>query len=390
MGLIRYWQPPTESEQLSNGVALVSGMAVMFYFFFLFLSEGFWSKLIFGSLWLFSILLVIVTIQQIIKNGESVGIDIALVGLIFLVGSILLHIFLTYFYWVSYEKPFFLDFLGVKILILSLALSIFYYFKEAQKEYKLVHSIMMFIILNIMFGALTFFGVPFTILLLFVFIAFLIDKFKKKKKQFRNEKFKTSKSSKKGMECPECGMKLHRKDKYCPKCGQRSKKWYKRWWAITLFIIIGLGIIGNLTEEPQTTDLEPTTQPIIKQQEKQEAEVETPEQDCPDFSSLSDRVWCEDERCLFKVVGGGIAKTDEYTLYPWDAVPGEFYPYSVVNAPCKKGSKKGENVNYFYCEGMYTIIKELDSTGNILSSKKPLVKLVVHNSKIIDSICDFD
>lgn len=35
-----------------------------------------------------------------------------------------------------------------------------------------------------------------------------------------------------------------------------KKPWYKRWWAITLFVIIGLGILGNLlgggSDKPQT------------------------------------------------------------------------------------------------------------------------------------------
>src|SRR3990167_7680614 len=32
-----------------------------------------------------------------------------------------------------------------------------------------------------------------------------------------------------------------------------KKVWYKRWWAITLFIIIGIGILGNLFGESDTS-----------------------------------------------------------------------------------------------------------------------------------------
>jgi len=110
--------------------------------------------------------------------------------------------------------------------------------------------------------------------------------------------------------------------------------------------------------------------------------------DCPDFSSLSDRVDCKGNSCSFAVISeDGIGKVGKYRLFPWDARPGVFYPYSRAYASCKQGSEKGENVNNFYCVGMYTIIKETDSAGNILSSKEPYVKLVIHNSKIIDTIC---
>ena len=32
-----------------------------------------------------------------------------------------------------------------------------------------------------------------------------------------------------------------------------KKVWYKRWWAITLFIIVGIGILGNLFGENETS-----------------------------------------------------------------------------------------------------------------------------------------
>jgi hypothetical protein len=34
---------------------------------------------------------------------------------------------------------------------------------------------------------------------------------------------------------------------------QGKKVWYKRWWAITLFILIGLSILGNLGSKPSET-----------------------------------------------------------------------------------------------------------------------------------------
>lgn len=32
-----------------------------------------------------------------------------------------------------------------------------------------------------------------------------------------------------------------------------KKAWYKRWWAITLFILVGLGILGNLIDGNDTS-----------------------------------------------------------------------------------------------------------------------------------------
>ena len=114
------------------------------------------------------------------------------------------------------------------------------------------------------------------------------------------------------------------------------------------------------------------------------------EEFCPDFSNSSDRLTCGENSCTFALLGEGykLARDGEYKLYPWDAVPGQTYPYSFVSAPCRKGSDPGENVNYFYCEGMYTIITETDTEGNILSTRKPAVTLIVSDSKIIETVCD--
>jgi ABC-type cobalt transport system substrate-binding protein len=150
-------------------------------------------------------------------------------------------------------------------------------------------------------------------------------------------------------------------------------------FVILLLIVVFISGCTQQTTNPSGMGQEQRTQSTTIEDKKF----------CPDFSSLSDRISCEGESCYFTVLNDeGVAKVDEYKLYPRDATPGEFYPASVVQTPCRKGSEKGENTDYFYCEGMYTIIKETDSTGNILSSKKSSVKLVVHNSKIIDSICE--
>jgi len=49
--------------------------------------------------------------------------------------------------------------------------------------------------------------------------------------------------------CEGCGRHIITDTKFCTNCGKQLKKiWYKRWWAITIFIIIGLVIYGNLAD----------------------------------------------------------------------------------------------------------------------------------------------
>ena len=114
-------------------------------------------------------------------------------------------------------------------------------------------------------------------------------------------------------------------------------------------------------------------------------------EDCPDFSSLSDRLLCGESDCgSFIVVGdNGVGKVGKYTLFPgdYDYQAGGGYS-GIARAPCEKGQNPGENVNYYYCKGMYTVITETGSSGNVLSSKKYWVTLVVQDKKIIDSICE--
>lgn len=64
-----------------------------------------------------------------------------------------------------------------------------------------------------------------------------------------------------------------------------SKPWFKRWWAITIFVIVGLGVIGNLLGEddgdeateaqPSVTATAATTEAVEPEPEPTEVE-ETP------------------------------------------------------------------------------------------------------------------
>lgn len=111
---------------------------------------------------------------------------------------------------------------------------------------------------------------------------------------------------------------------------------------------------------------------------------------CPDFSSLSDRVSCDNNGyCYYNIVtNNGAGKVGEYKLLPWGYKEGDFITnLADTMSPCKHGEAEGENINNFYCKGMYITSKETDSSGNIISSTNYDVTLVIKDSKIIDSIC---
>ena len=64
-----------------------------------------------------------------------------------------------------------------------------------------------------------------------------------------------------------------------------KKVWYKRWWAITLFIFIGIGILGNLFGE---TDTSSSTSSSSNIQAPEPVLEMTTEQIFDEFSDLSE------------------------------------------------------------------------------------------------------
>ncbi len=108
---------------------------------------------------------------------------------------------------------------------------------------------------------------------------------------------------------------------------------------------------------------------------------------CPDFSNVSDRVHCDAYGCGYVVVnnqGAGVA--NGYKLYPQGYRPGDLFEGTGI-ITCQRGSAVGENAKNFYCDGMYTIIQEIDPDGTIRSSREPNVRLVVTDGKISGTQC---
>ena len=69
---------------------------------------------------------------------------------------------------------------------------------------------------------------------------------------------------------------------------KKQKSWYKRWWAIMLFVIIGLGVLGTIFGEDTSSDLTGeviNNKPeIIKYQCADNTFVNNPE-DCPELET---------------------------------------------------------------------------------------------------------
>jgi hypothetical protein len=64
---------------------------------------------------------------------------------------------------------------------------------------------------------------------------------------------------------------------------REKKAWYKRWWAITLFIIFGMGILGNIfggndSSTDSNSNLQTTTPEQIPAKQKDDLQTTTPEQ----------------------------------------------------------------------------------------------------------------
>jgi hypothetical protein len=196
MGLLRYWQPPTHEETLANSVSLFSGLSAIFFFFFI-VFGGHLSRLFFFSLWLFSIMAIIMGLKMIIKSGKSIGIDIGIVTLIFLIGTTIIHLFMIYFYfWVYLENIkqsflFKLDFYRtiIPILLFSLTLSMFYWIKAKKMKKDLVtcfgQSTTLFLIANSYFIIMLSLGVSYLTSLIGIILYVIFKNIYNRKKRKR-------------------------------------------------------------------------------------------------------------------------------------------------------------------------------------------------------------
>ncbi|HLE07852.1 MAG TPA: hypothetical protein VI933_04520 [archaeon] len=94
---------------------------------------------------------------------------------------------------------------------------------------------------------------------------------------------------------------------------------------------------------------------------------------CPDFSALPHGF---DEQ-----VGSVVVNTPKNQEFNGYKVKGTYSsPIAGSFVPCKKGSRVGENSNYYYCRDM--IVNKVDASGNILDAKKMTVVLDADNAYV--------
>jgi len=161
---------------------------------------GHLSRLLFFSLWVFSIIAIIMTIKMIVKSGKTIGIDIGIVALIFLIGSISLHLIMIYFYFgvyvPEYNQSFFLEKefykTNVPIILFSLIISTFYFIKAKKtKDFisSLGQSTTLFVISNTYFIILISLGFSYIIALFGLIFYVLIKNIIKRKRKNRSKLF---------------------------------------------------------------------------------------------------------------------------------------------------------------------------------------------------------
>lgn len=67
-----------------------------------------------------------------------------------------------------------------------------------------------------------------------------------------------------------------------------------------------------------------------------------------------------------------ISDTGEQLFDSWK-ITGSYSLMGDIFSPCAKGSREGENVNYYYCKDITA--KRIDDSGNIIDTKKVVVVL---------------
>lgn len=135
-----------------------------------------------------------------------------------------------------------------------------------------------------------------------------------------------------------------------------KKPWYKKWWAILLFVLIGFAIIGNLVDNDSPTS---TTSSSSK-----------------DFcgSLIPDRI----DLGTFYVENDGQywSNRDSYgkllvnETYLWNDgtfISSDTYGEPITSLSFKKGSREGENANLLYQTNSYVVHvnQEVSQDGTI-------------------------
>ncbi len=145
-----------------------------------------------------------------------------------------------------------------------------------------------------------------------------------------------------------------------------KKLWYKRWWAITLFIFIGLSILGNLFDEKETTTKSDINTQTGAQKNTQQKTQETKTTTSGDFchSIIPERIKLQ---CNVGPLADHYKNTGRNTCTA-ESLPQYWMDGTEITGTIwfEDGWRQGENVNYYYPANYLSYEKTpIDSEGNV-------------------------
>lgn len=126
---------------------------------------------------------------------------------------------------------------------------------------------------------------------------------------------------------------------------ERKKPWYTKWWAIVLFIIIGLSIIGNLMDDTETDN----------------SNGLTPVNDEPNNVNTDDECSTDDD-CYYTEYCKNFSCQMKDPLYEYDSC--------ALNKLNAKGYEDGinciQNYNYSLCTDISRYNAEVDAKNECM------------------------
>lgn len=109
---------------------------------------------------------------------------------------------------------------------------------------------------------------------------------------------------------------------------------------------------------------------------------------CPNLKNIESYAGYSDMIGKFNIADTGNQLFDGWQIKGTGVILGDIF------TPCEKGSKEGENVNYYYCRDMTA--KKIDANGNIVDTRKVTVVLSLYfnqtlrkttNKEYITTLC---
>jgi len=171
----------------------------------------------------------------------------------------------------------------------------------------------------------------------------------------------------------------------------KKKSWYKRWWAIVLFIFIGLLILGGLVEDNDSTSTQaednnknPTqTSDSSLNLIKETKNTKIYSIDCDSFNSNPELYYIKSSSLLGfysyipakefshdKYIIGSEQVEDEEMIHGTGSDANTLTKNESIQRHgkyCSFGRGTGQNINYLYCEDQLYSAKEISEGGEILS-----------------------